>query len=66
MPVVDSRRLSWVKQYKAVKTAVSDGWIAISEKEVGFLDSVGNALYFGNDLSFKQSSWLRDIYNRIE
>jgi 4-hydroxyphenylpyruvate dioxygenase-like putative hemolysin len=67
MPVTDDLRKKWHDKFNAIEKANEHGLIALNDWEQNFYDSI-YARFFGEgkDLSFKQSSILTKIYNRIE
>lgn len=59
--VSNKRREDWNRQIACVLE--NEEYISIKEKH--FVSSCLNDMEKRRDLSFKQSSWLRDIYSRI-
>lgn len=58
-------REKWETKLETIQDAYDVCQIELSEWEGEFIDSVSLQLAGGKDLSFKQSSCLSKIYNRI-
>lgn len=55
----------WKIKIKTILEAQDTGIIKLNDWELGFIDSVDITLSENKELSFKQSSCLSKIYNRI-
>jgi len=64
--VSESTRLLWRKKIETIYEAFNYGCIELNEWESKFIDSIYSQINTLHDLSFKQSSALSKIYNRIQ
>lgn len=59
-------RDKWEQKFDSIMVAIEVGELVPTDWEVDFLKSVGTVLDGKTDISFKQSSVLSKIYDRIE
>lgn len=65
MSVSEETRDKWKSKLTAIRDAVNYKNIELSEWEDGFINSIYEPVFIGKDISFKQSSCLSRIYQKI-
>lgn len=63
--ITEGTKRAWRKQLSIIMEANEVGCIDLNNWESEFLDSIEIQLSNGRDLSFKQSSSLRKIYDKV-
>jgi len=64
--ISDELRNKWNKKVNAIKEAIENKSIDLNDWEISFIDSIDIQLNSKKDISFKQSSILSKIYDKIE
>lgn len=63
--ISEETRMKWNRYLKIIHTAVESGELQLNTWEEEFIDSISVVLSNGKDLSFKQSSCLTQIYEKV-
>jgi len=63
--ISDELRNKWNKKVNAIKEAIENKSIDLNDWEISFIDSIDIQLNNKKDISFKQSSILSKIYDKI-
>ena len=64
--ISESRKKEWINQTQTIVESYDVQCNRLTNWEVEFIDSIEIQLSQGKELSFKQSSALRKIFDRIE
>ena len=64
--ISDELRNKWNKKVNAIKQAIENKSIDLNDWEISFIYSIDIQLNSKKDISFKQSSILSKIYDKIE
>lgn len=63
--ISEETRAKWNRRLKAIHGSVESGKLQLNSWEEEFIDSISVVLSNGKDLSFKQSSCLTQIYEKV-
>jgi hypothetical protein len=63
--VTEEMREKWKDKVETITKSIEYGQLELNEWETDFMNSIYGLVLDGKDLSFKQSSCLTRIYNKI-
>ncbi len=64
--ISEETKEKWRRKLTSIAVARCSGKLTLSEWESGFIDSINTTINNDRELSFKQSSVLNKIYEKIE